>query len=426
MYKSDFLNEINSRGFIYQSSDIKNLDKLMSKKSIVGYIGFDITSDSLHIGSLVQLMLLYWMQYYDHKPIALMGGGTTLVGDPSGKDKSRQILSKDEIEKNITKIESTFSSFIDFKKGAKIINNYDWLANLNYISFLREIGQKITINKMLTFEAVKSRLDREQPLSFLEFNYMLLQAYDFLYLNKEFNCTLQLGGSDQWGNIINGIDLIKKISNNDAFAITSPLITNNDGTKMGKTADGAIWIDKKKLDDFDFYQFWRNVDDNNVSKFLKLFTTLSLNEIEKLSKLQNREINDAKKILAFEVTKICRGIKSAENAHDITKNVFDKKILDERINSIKIEMSDLMSNKVTLIDALEKLDLVKSRSEAKRLILSKGIRVNDNVYSNENNSMHTKYTTDKNNNTMISEIKITVGKKKIGLIKVTNRYKLQS
>ena len=255
---------------------------------------------------------------------------------------------------------------------------------------------------------------------------MLLQAYDFLHLNKEFNCVLQLGGSDQWGNIISGIDLIKKITEKDAYAITSPLITNNDGTKMGKTADGAIWLDKNKLDDFDFYQFWRNVGDKNISKFLKLFTTLPLNEIEKLSKLQNREINDAKKILAFEVTKICRGIKSAENAQDITKNVFDKKILDERINSISVEMNDLMSNKVTIIDALEKLDLVKSRSEAKRLIQSKGIKINDNVYSNENNHLHTEYTEDKNNNTMISEIKIAVGKKKIGLIKVTNRYKLQS
>ena len=208
MFKSEFLNEINSRGFIYQSSEIENLDKLMSKKSITGYIGFDITSDSLHIGSLVQLMLLYWMQYYNHQPIALMGGGTTLIGDPSGKDKSRQILNKQEIEKNIKKIQSTFNYFIDFNKGAKIINNYEWLADLNYISFLREIGQKITINKMLTFDAVKSRLDREQPLSFIEFNYMLLQAYDFLYLNKKFNCVLQLGGSDQWGNIISGIHLI--------------------------------------------------------------------------------------------------------------------------------------------------------------------------------------------------------------------------
>jgi len=425
-YKSDFINEISSRGFIYQSSDIENLDKIMSQSSIVGYIGFDITSDSLHVGSLVQLMLLYWMQKFGHKPIALMGGGTTLVGDPSGKDKQRKILSKEEIEKNIKNIETTFKYFIDFEKGAKIINNYDWLSELNYISFLREIGQKITINRMLTFESIKSRLDREQPLSFLEFNYMLLQAYDFLYLNREFKCSLQMGGSDQWGNIITGIELIKKISDKDAFAITSPLITNSDGSKMGKTAEGAIWLDKNKLSDFDFYQYWRNTDDKNVVKFLKLFTTLPIKEIEKLSKLKNQEINEAKKILSFEITKLCRGIDSAQNALDISNNVFDKNVLDKRINSVSIEMNDLISNKVTIIDALERLDLVKSRSEAKRLIQSKGIKVNDNPYTNENHNLYTDYTKDIKGNTMIAEIKIAVGKKKIGIVKVTNKYKLQS
>ena len=425
-YKSDFINEISSRGFIYQSSDIENLDKIMSQSSIVGYIGFDITSDSLHVGSLVQLMLLYWMQKFGHKPIALMGGGTTLVGDPSGKDKQRKILSKEEIEKNIKNIETTFKYFIDFEKGTKIINNYDWLSELNYISFLREIGQKITINRMLTFESIKSRLDREQPLSFLEFNYMLLQAYDFLYLNREFKCSLQMGGSDQWGNIITGIELIKKISDKDAFAITSPLITNSDGSKMGKTAEGAIWLDKNKLSDFDFYQYWRNTDDKNVVKFLKLFTTLPIKEIEKLSKLKNQEINEAKKILSFEITKLCRGIDSAQNALDISNNVFDKNVLDKRINSVSIEMNDLISNKVTIIDALERLDLVKSRSEAKRLIQSKGIKVNDNPYTNENHNLYTDYTKDIKGNTMIAEIKIAVGKKKIGIVKVTNKYKLQS
>ena len=425
-YKSDFINEISSRGFIYQSSDIENLDKIMSQSSIVGYIGFDITSDSLHVGSLVQLMLLYWMQKFGHKPIALMGGGTTLVGDPSGKDKQRKILSKEEIEKNIKNIETTFKYFIDFEKGAKIINNYDWLSELNYISFLREIGQKITINRMLTFESIKSRLDREQPLSFLEFNYMLLQAYDFLYLNREFKCSLQMGGSDQWGNIITGIELIKKISDKDAFAITSPLITNSDGSKMGKTAEGAIWLDKNKLSDFDFYQYWRNTDDKNVVKFLKLFTTLPIKEIEKLSKLKNQEINEAKKILSFEITKLCRGIDSAQNALDISNNVFDKNVLDKRINSVSIEMNDLISNKVTIIDALERLDLVKSRSEAKRLIQSKGIKVNDNPYTIENHNLYTDYTKDIKGNTMIAEIKIAVGKKKIGIVKVTNKYKLQS
>ena len=334
-YKSEFLNEISLRGFVYQASDIEDLDKLMSKKKISAYIGFDSTSDSLHIGSLVQLMLLNWLETYGHKPIVLMGGGTTLVGDPSGKDSSRKILKHKEIEKNIKKIESTFLKFVNFKKNAKLINNYQWLSKINYIDFLREIGPKITINRMLTFDSVKLRLDREQPLSFLEFNYMLLQAYDFLYLNKKYDCDLQLGGSDQWGNILSGIDLIRKTYNKKAFAITSPLITNNDGSKMGKTADGAIWLDEAKLDNYKFYQFWRNINDSDVIKFLKLFTKVPIEEIKKLSKLKNQEINEAKKILAFEVTNICRGKKAANEALEISENIFDKKINDDRINYIK-------------------------------------------------------------------------------------------
>ena len=410
MYKSDFLHEIESRGFIYQSAEILELDKLMNKKSIVGYIGFDITSDSLHIGSLVQLMLLNWMQHYGHKPIALMGGGTTLIGDPSGKDESRKILKQEQIKKNIKKIQSTFDYFINFKKGAKMINNYDWLSKLNYISFLREIGQKITLNKMLTFEAVKARLDREQPLTFLEFNYMLLQAYDFMHLNKNYNCILQLGGSDQWGNIISGIDLIKKTYNKQAFAITSPLITNNDGSKMGKTADGAIWLDKNKLDDYNFYQFWRNVNDADVPKFLKLFTKLPMLEINKLSKLKNEEINEAKKILSFEVTKLCRGKISADKAKNMSENLFDKKIIDNSLKSFEIKPNLIINNNFNIIDALDKLKLVKSRSDAKRIIKSGGVKVNDLTYKEEQYSL-TKFTKNK-------EIKITVGKKKIGILKI--------
>ena len=409
-YKSDFLNEIESRGFIYQSSDIEDLDTLMSRKKIVAYIGFDPTSDSLHIGSLVQLMLLNWLESYGHKPIALMGGGTTLVGDPSGKDESRKILHKNDIDNNINKIKLTFFKFINLDKEAKIINNYDWLANINYINFLRDIGQKITINKMMTFESVRSRLEREQPLSFLEFNYMLLQAYDFLHLNKEFNCELQLGGSDQWGNILNGIDLIKKSSNNKAFAITSPLITNNDGSKMGKTVDGAIWLEEEKLDNYKFYQFWRNVNDIDVSRFLKLFTKLPLNEIEKLSRLKDKEINEAKKILAFEVTKICRNKQSAKEAFDISNNIFDKNINDERIISYSVSLNDIIINNFDIIDALEKLELVKSRGEAKRIIKASGVKVNDITYKEKDYSLNF-YTNNK-------QIKISVGKKKIGIIKL--------
>ncbi len=410
MYKSDFLKEINARGFIYQSADIEDLDKLMSTRSIVAYIGFDPTSDSLHIGSLVQLMLLHWLEVYGHKPIALMGGGTTLVGDPSGKDEMRKILHIKDIENNIKEIKKTFKNFINFKKNAKLINNFDWLSNLNYINFLRNIGQKITINKMLTFDSVKTRLDREQPLSFLEFNYMLLQAYDFMYLNKEYNCELQLGGSDQWGNILSGIDLVRKINNNKAYAITSPLITNTDGSKMGKTVDGAIWLDNKKLDDFKFYQFWRNTDDKNISTFLKLFTKLPLNEIEKLSKLKEKEINEAKKILAYEITKICRGQESANQSSEISNNIFDKKIIDSRIKSYNTSIKNISSEKFNLIDALDKLDLVKSRSEAKRIIKSNGVKINDKTFDDISYSLK-KYI-------QSEEIKISLGKKKIGLIKI--------
>lgn len=410
MYKSDFLKEINARGFIYQSADIEDLDRLMSNKSIVAYIGFDPTSDSLHIGSLVQLMLLHWLEVYGHKPIALMGGGTTLVGDPSGKDEMRKILQTKDIENNIKEIKKTFENFINFKKDAKLINNFDWLSNLNYINFLRNIGQKITINKMLTFDSVKTRLDREQPLSFLEFNYMLLQAYDFMYLNKEYNCELQLGGSDQWGNIVSGIDLVRKINNNKVYAITSPLITNTDGSKMGKTVDGAIWLDNKKLDDFKFYQFWRNTDDKNISTFLKLFTKLPLNEIAKLSKLKEKEINEAKKILAYEITKICRGQESANQSSEISNNIFDKKIIDSRIKSCNTSIKNISSEKFNLIDALDKLDLVKSRSEAKRIIKSNGVKINDKTFDDINYSLK-KYI-------QSEEIKISLGKKKIGLIRI--------
>tara|TARA_B100000965_G_scaffold405522_1_gene439923 strand:- start:464 stop:1702 length:1239 start_codon:yes stop_codon:yes gene_type:complete len=411
MYKSEFLNEISSRGFIYQASDIKELDILLNKKSITAYIGFDITSDSLHIGSLVQLMLLHWLDFYGHKTIALMGGGTTLIGDPSGKDETRKILNLKDIEKNISKIKKTFKKYIDLNKNGKLINNYKWLSKINYINFLRDVGSKITINKMLTFESVKNRLDREQPLSFLEFNYMLLQAYDYYHLNKEYGCELQLGGSDQWGNILSGIDLIRRLNNEKTFAITSPLITNNDGSKMGKTADGAIWLDERKLSNYNFYQFWRNIDDSNVEKFLNLFTKLPIKEIQKLSNLKGKEINESKKILAFEVTKIARGFKQAKEASEITENIFKNKSTDDRISSYKVSDKLINNSSFTILDAIEKLKLVKSRSETKRLIKSNGIKVNEKNY-NENDFSLSNYK-------VKGEIKINVGKKKVGFIKIT-------
>ena len=408
--KSEFLNEINERGFIYQNIDIEDLDKIILKNKISGYIGFDITSDSLHIGSLIQLMLLYWLDYYGHQSIALVGGGTTLIGDPSGKDQTRKILSKNEIEKNINNIRNTFNRFINIKKNSLIINNYDWLSKLNYIDFLREFGSKITLNRMLTFESVKNRLDREQPLSILEFNYMLLQAYDFAHLNKNYNCILQMGGSDQWGNILSGVDLIRKINKKTAFGITSPLITNSDGSKMGKTANGAVWLNKNKISTLDFFQFWRNIDDSNVSRFLYLFTKLPLNEIKKLSLLKHQEINEAKKILAYEVTKIVRGKEDADEALEIANNVFNSNLVDKRLPNISQSKSILEKENFSILDAIEKLNLVKSRSEIKRLIKSNAVKVNDNLYNNIDFSLK--------EFSELSEIKITIGKKKIGILKI--------
>ena len=409
-FKSEFLHEIKERGFIYQDTDIAKLDMIMSKTKISGYIGFDITSDSLHAGSLIQLMLLHWLDFYGHQSIALMGGGTTLIGDPSGKDQTRKILSKNEINKNIKNIELTFGRFINLKKNALIINNYDWLSNINYIEFLREFGSKITLNRMLTFDSIKSRLDREQPLTILEFNYMLLQAYDFFYLNKNYNCILQMGGSDQWGNILSGVDFIKKINKKDAFGITSPLVTNTDGSKMGKTADGAIWLNKEKISSLDFFQYWRNVNDQEVSRYLHLFTKLPLDEIKKLSLLKNQEINEAKKILAYEVTKIVRGTEDADEALEIADNTFNSKIVDERLPNISHNETDIKNNNFTILDAIEKLKFANSRSEVKRLIKSDGIKVNDKLYKNTDLSLR-EYSTFK-------EIKIAVGKKKIGILKI--------
>ncbi len=408
--KSEFLNEIKKRGFIYQDTEINNLDSIMSKEKIAGYIGFDITSDSLHVGSMVQLMLLHWLDYYDHTSIALMGGGTTLVGDPSGKDTSRKILNKSDIDKNIKNIKNTFSKFINLENKSLLVNNYEWLSEINYINFLRDVGSKITLNKMLTFESIKNRLDREQPLSILEFNYMLLQAYDFCHLNKNYNCILQMGGSDQWGNILSGIDLIRRLNKSQAFGITSPLITNNDGSKMGKTIDGAIWLDEKKLSNYDFFQFWRNTNDNDVSRYLYLFTKLPVVEIKKLSSLKDQEINHAKQQLAYEVTKFVRGKKQADEALEISNNIFKSNVLDSRIKSYSVNYKNIKNKTFTIIDAIEKLELVKSRSEIKRLIKSNGVKINNKNYINDDFSISSYLSSD--------NIKISVGKKKIGVIKI--------
>ncbi len=327
-FSSNFLQEFSARGFLAQCTHLNELDELMASQSITAYIGFDCTAKSLHAGSLIQIMILRLLQKHGHKPIVLLGGGTTRIGDPSGKDEARQVLDDAKILENLTGIKKTLEKFIAFGGGASnamLVNNDDWLRHLNYIDFLREVGRHFSINRMLTFDSVKTRLEREQPLSFLEFNYMILQAYDFYELNRKYSCALQIGGSDQWGNIVNGVELTRRISAKDSFGLTSPLLTTADGKKMGKTADGAIWLDPSMLSAFDYFQYFRNTHDADVIKFLKLFTDLELGEIEKLSELKDQEINKAKEILAFEAVKICHGEKAANEALQKAREIFISK-----------------------------------------------------------------------------------------------------
>lgn len=326
-YKSDFLNILYSRGFIHQCSDFEQLDAKLSQGVQSAYIGFDATAPSLHAGSLVQIMMLYWFQQTGHKPITLMGGGTTKIGDPSGKDESRKMLTDQDIENNISGIKSIFSKFLTYGEGktdALMVNNDEWLSSLHYIQFLRDYGVHFTINRMMSFDSVKLRLEREQPLTFLEFNYMILQAYDFLELYRRHGTILQLGGSDQWGNIINGVELGRRCESAEFFALTTPLLTTSSGAKMGKSADGAIWLNEDMLSSYDYWQYWRNTEDADVGKFLRLFTTLPIEEIEKLEALQGQEINDAKKILADEVTSLCHGRKAAQDARQTAEDTFEK------------------------------------------------------------------------------------------------------
>tara|TARA_B100000029_G_scaffold431733_1_gene443480 strand:+ start:301 stop:1554 length:1254 start_codon:yes stop_codon:yes gene_type:complete len=414
-YKSEFIKEINSRGFINQATDLTAIDKKLLKSKITAYIGFDATSDSLHIGSLIPLMLLKWFQNYGNKPIALMGGGTTMVGDPSGKDSARSMLEIKDIKNNIKSLKKVFNKFIDFRKDkALILDNYEWLSKKNYIDFIRSVGSHLTINRMLTFDSVKLRLSREQPLSFLEFNYMILQAYDFLYLNKNYNCEIQMGGSDQWGNIINGIELTRRINNKTVYGITSPLITTSSGKKMGKSEKGAIWLNKEKLSSYDFYQYWRNVEDSDVIKFLKLFTFLDLKEINKLSKLKGSELNEAKKILAYEVTKICRNKQEADNVLETSSNVFEKENIDERLVTYNIKNNEVINKQIKIIDILINLKFIKTRSEAKRLIKGGAIKINKNKISEITANVEKEMF--KNNKT----IKLSCGKKKYANIKLVD------
>jgi len=377
-----FLKEFKDKGFFFQCTDENELSNLLDKQKIKAYIGFDCTAESLHVGSLLQIMCLKLLQNHGHQPIVLLGGGTTRIGDPSGKDKTRKILTEKEINrnsKNIEKILKKFLSTKDKKTKPIFVNNFKWLKNLNYISFLRDIGKHFTINKMLTFDSVKTRLDREQSLSYMEFNYMILQAYDFLELNRKEKCVLQIGGSDQWGNIVNGVDLIKRYSSNQAYGLTTPLITLASGAKMGKTETGAIWLDKKFLSSYDYWQFWRNTDDRDVIKFLKFFTDLKVEEIENLN---NNNINELKILLANKTTEMLHGKNDAKKAENIARETFSDNSSGSNLPSIKIKQN-LMNKEFNIIDLIILSKLEKSKSEIRRLIKGNAIKINNEIINDE-------------------------------------------
>ncbi len=398
-----FLKEFKDRGFFYQCTDDNELSSILDKKKIKAYIGFDCTAESLHVGSLLQIMCLRLLQRHGHQPIVLLGGGTTRIGDPSGKDKTRKILSEDEIEKNSKNIKKILEKFLENKdKSTKpiFVNNFEWLKNLKYVSFLRDIGKHFTINKMLTFESVKTRLEREQSLSYMEFNYMILQAYDFLELNKKENCLLQIGGSDQWGNIVNGVDLIKRYSNNQVYGLTTPLITLASGAKMGKTETGAIWLDKNFLSPYDYWQFWRNIDDRDVLKFLRFFTDLS---IEKIEKIKHEDINKQKIILANEATSMLHGDKEAKKCEETAKKTFSENSLGSALPSISIKKNEI--NNLNIIDLIVLSKLESSKSEIRRLIKGNGVKINNETVNDEKQILNEKIFQE-------NTIKLSLGKKR--------------
>ena len=399
-----FLKEFKDRGYFYQCTSEADLSNLLDKEKIKAYIGFDCTAESLHVGSLLQIMCLRLLQKNGHRPIVLLGGGTTRIGDPSGKDKTRKILDENEIEKNIKNIQNILKKFLDSddpKTSPIYVNNYTWLKDLNYISFLRDIGKHFTINRMLTFDSVKLRLEREQSLSYMEFNYMILQAYDFLELNKKENCVLQIGGSDQWGNIVNGVELIKRYSNNQTYGLTTPLITLATGAKMGKTENGAIWLDEKYLSAYDYWQFWRNVDDRDVIKFLKMFTDIDISEI---NALEEKNINELKILLANKATAMLHGEDAAQNSEQAAKEAFSGNSLGSNLPSVKIETKQLENN-VNIIDLIILSKAENSKSEIRRLIKGKAIKINDAVVSDEKFII---------NQELFSEnyLKLSIGKKR--------------
>jgi tyrosyl-tRNA synthetase len=409
-YKSEFLQVLADRGFIHQVSDAAVLDARASTGLITAYVGFDATAPSLHIGNLLSIMMLRWLQKTGHRPIALMGGGTSKIGDPSGKDASRSLLANERIDANIASIRTVFDRFLDFSAGAIMANNADWLDRLTYIPFLREVGRHFTINRMLTFDSVKLRLDREQPLTFLEFNYMILQAYDFVELYKRHGCILQMGGSDQWGNIINGVELGRRMLDAELFALTTPLLLTSAGTKMGKTETGSMWLNADMMSPYEYWQYWRNSDDADVAKLLKLFTELPLEEIARLAALKDQEINEAKKVLATEATALLHGRPAAEAAAETARTTFEEGALAETLPTVEIAASEI-DRGVGVLTAFVRAGLVASTSEARRQVKGGGLKVNDRPVTDE------KMTLDRRSLAAPGVIKLSLGRKRHVLLR---------
>jgi tyrosyl-tRNA synthetase len=412
-FKSDFLNILQERGFIHQISDPESLDALAARRELVAYIGFDCTAPSLHVGSMVQIMCLYWLQQTGNKPIALMGGGTTRVGDPSGKDETRKILSIEDIERNKEGIKQVFSRFLSFGDGkhdAIMPDNAEWLTKLNWIEMLRDIGRHFSVNRMLAMDSVKLRLERDQEMSFIEFNYMILQAYDYAVLNKRYDCRLQMGGSDQWGNIVNGIDLGRRMGTPQLHALTTPLITTSSGEKMGKTASGAVWLNADMKSPYEYWQFWRNTDDADVKRFLKLFTTLPLDEIERLAALQGAEINEAKKALADAATLLLHGADAARAAAETARQTFEEGAIDENLPTVEVPREELEAG-AGVLALFVRAGLVASNGEARRQIKGGGLRVNDVAVTDEKMALKLADLTPE------GVIKLSMGKKRHVLLK---------
>lgn len=410
--KSDFLRVMIERGFVHQMSDVEGLDTLFNEQVVSAYIGFDPTASSLHAGSLIQIMMLHWLQKTGHRPITLMGGGTGMVGDPSFKDEARKLMTPDMINSNVEAIKKNFSAYIDYSNGpngAIMANNAEWLLGLNYLEFLRDVGAHFSVNRMLAFDSVKQRLDREQSLSFLEFNYMILQAYDFVELNKRYDVRLQMGGSDQWGNIINGIDLGHRLNAPQLYALTSPLLTTSSGAKMGKSANGALWLDPNLVSPYDFWQYWRNTEDADVERFLKLYTTMPLDEVAKLAALDGAERNEAKKVLATEITAMLHGRDAAEKAQETARKTFEEGSLSADLPTVEVSGSELAE--LGILSALVTAGLATSNSEARRHIKGGAVKVNDKAFTDERGTIGTADQTED------GVVKLSLGKKKHVLLK---------